>query len=268
MVQIQELQDKVNCSLNDAREFLWSWNCLWIITLSQSTHEYSESQRNGPPRLLLAAWFTDFIRYLRKRFWKSTCSRLEKSKNLASSSCGLRAIETGKALEQGEEVRQEPQGSTIPTARNLTTWNPFILEELISELYDGKSEKSNLGTAFRYFPRLSGLSVLITFVFPVLSKGFQFLSFLLRMCTDAGIYHHCLSSGFFEEGAGIDHASVGEWNAALSFVLSLWTFSPLRFALLHNFLLWTLSFPNFCGAMCPWSIWRCNLIPIFRSSEE
>ena len=53
MTQIQELQDKVN-SLIDARESM-ILKLLWIITRSQSTDEYSQSQRNDWPRFLLAA---------------------------------------------------------------------------------------------------------------------------------------------------------------------------------------------------------------------
>ena len=41
MAQTQELQDKVN-ALNDAREFVWSWNCeqLWNVSRSRSNFYY------------------------------------------------------------------------------------------------------------------------------------------------------------------------------------------------------------------------------------
>ena len=82
------------------------------------------------------------------------------SKNLASSSCGLRPLDTGKIMEQGEGVRREPQGSTILTPRFATNHaEPFISHwrNVFSKLYDGKSEKSNLGAASRKIPRSSGL---------------------------------------------------------------------------------------------------------------
>ena len=41
----------------------------------------------------------------------------ENSKNLASSSCGLKESVTGKIMEQGEGLRREPQGSTTPHPR-------------------------------------------------------------------------------------------------------------------------------------------------------
>ena len=84
-------------------------------------------------------------------------AHFENSKNLASSSCGLRAVDRGKIKEQGEGMRQEPQSSTIPIprlARNHATWNPCksYWRNLFSKLYDGKSEKSNLGAASRKCP--------------------------------------------------------------------------------------------------------------------
>ena len=56
----------------------------------------------------------------------------ENSKNLASSSCGLRQSDTGKIMEQGEGVRREPQGCTIPTPRfAMIPALEIVLEELI-----------------------------------------------------------------------------------------------------------------------------------------
>ena len=47
----------------------------------------------------------------------------ENSKNLASSSCGLKSSDTGNTMKEG--MRRELQGSTIPTprlTRSLSTW--------------------------------------------------------------------------------------------------------------------------------------------------
>ena len=52
----------------------------------------------------------------------------ENSKNLASSSRGLRSGNTGNTLKHGERVRREPQSSAIPTPRlsmNYETWEPL-----------------------------------------------------------------------------------------------------------------------------------------------
>ena len=49
------------------------------------------------------------------------------SKNLASSYCRAKPIDTCKIAEQREGLRKEPQNCTIPTrrfARNFATWNP------------------------------------------------------------------------------------------------------------------------------------------------
>ena len=57
------------------QENLWSWNCdqLSSVQRCQSIHEYSESPRDDQPRFWIAGLYTEFDRYLRKRFfWRST----------------------------------------------------------------------------------------------------------------------------------------------------------------------------------------------------
>ena len=52
----------------------------------------------------------------------------ENSKNLASSSCRLKPIDTGKIAEQGNGLRKEQQNHTIPPprfAKKFSTWNPL-----------------------------------------------------------------------------------------------------------------------------------------------
>ena len=50
----------------------------------------------------------------------------EKSKNLASSACGLRQSKTRKMIEQGEGMGRESQGSKIPTPRFAEGPGPLI----------------------------------------------------------------------------------------------------------------------------------------------
>ena len=42
---------------------------------SQSTHNYSESKNNAWPPFWIAAWYTEYYGYFRKRFWTTTWSR-------------------------------------------------------------------------------------------------------------------------------------------------------------------------------------------------
>ena len=77
----------------------------------------------------------------------------EKSKNLASSACRLKPTDTGRVAKKREGLRKEPQDCAIPTTRfvrKFSTWNPFCSTggPYSQKLYDGKSEKSYLGTAF------------------------------------------------------------------------------------------------------------------------
>ena len=75
------------------------------------------------------------------------------------------------------------------------------------------------------------------------SSSAKFRSSLLRMCIGAPeSTTKSRPSGFFEEGAGMSHASVGEWNVALSLVLSLWTFFAKSHASLQA---------SCCKASCP-----------------
>ena len=76
------------------------------------------------------------------------------SQNLASCSCGLKRIGAGKIAEQRGGVREEPQDSTVQlTPRFARTLRPGTLKSswrnLFSKFFDGKSEKSDLGAAFR-----------------------------------------------------------------------------------------------------------------------
>ena len=117
MVQIQELQDKVN-SLNDAKE----------------SHDPETASSSGvshvPSQLMsirtargMTSRDTELIVYIRTRFegllarGESSSALFEKSKNLALSSCRLTPIGTGKFAEKGEGLREEPQDFSIPTPR-------------------------------------------------------------------------------------------------------------------------------------------------------
>ena len=76
LTQIQDVQKEVN-SLTDTRDFYDPETA----SSSGSSHapspspEYSESQRNALPRFCIAARYTEYYGYFRKRFWKPTCSR-------------------------------------------------------------------------------------------------------------------------------------------------------------------------------------------------
>ena len=69
MVQIQELQDKVN-SPSDAREFYdpETVRSSGFLHVPSPACEYSESKRFDQPRFLLAACYTELMWYIRKRF--------------------------------------------------------------------------------------------------------------------------------------------------------------------------------------------------------
>ena len=106
-----------------------------------------------------------------------------------------------------------------------------------------------------------------------------------------------LSSGFFEEGASITQASVGENVALSSFfelidmfrhipcfsscassllqrflkcsILKFWSpRNSLQFTFLHDSLRWTLSLPSFCVAQCSLGELRYDTIPIFQLPAE
>ena len=88
----------------------------------------------------------------------------ESSKNLASS-CRLKPIDTGNIAEKGERLGQSPQDHAIPNStfcQELCDLDTLISyrRNFFSNLYDGKSEKPDLGTAFRDNPRLGRLPVL------------------------------------------------------------------------------------------------------------
>ena len=90
---------------------------------------------------------------------------LEYSKNLASSSCRLKQIDTSKIAEREVVLGKEFRKFTIPTPRcagNFATWKRLYRTwaNLFSKLYDGKPEESYLGLAFRQIPWHIGLPVL------------------------------------------------------------------------------------------------------------
>ena len=48
---------------------------LWSDQRSQSALFFAESQNHALPRFWIAAWYTEYWGYFRKRFWTTTCSR-------------------------------------------------------------------------------------------------------------------------------------------------------------------------------------------------
>ena len=102
----------------------WSWNCgqLWSVPRYQSTLNKSELQNCASPRFWIAAWNTQYDGYLR-RFWTTTCSRrttskyLETSRNLASSSRGVKPKLTEHTMTTGSKRRPEQQD--LSNSRNI-----------------------------------------------------------------------------------------------------------------------------------------------------
>ena len=76
----------------------------------------------------------------------------ENSKNVASSSCRLKPTDTSKIAEQREGFEQRTVGlynthsSLCQEVRDLEL-SILFRDNLFSKLYDGRSEKSDLGTA-------------------------------------------------------------------------------------------------------------------------
>ena len=64
-------------SLSHAREFLRSWTReqLWSDPRHRSNFYYSKSRSLAVLRFWIAAWYTEWYGYYRKRFWTTTCSR-------------------------------------------------------------------------------------------------------------------------------------------------------------------------------------------------
>ena len=65
----------------------------WFIRRSRSSYEYSESSWTAQPRFLLAAWHTELIWYIGKRFWRSTCTKWRKFKKFCCSFLRARVSE-------------------------------------------------------------------------------------------------------------------------------------------------------------------------------
>ena len=161
MVQIQELQDKVN-SWKDAKEFYDP------PTASSSGLSNVPSQPMGIPsprgttsrdsclqpdtRNSLGASGHVFEGLLAPG--EPSSALFGNSKNLASSSCRSKPTDTGKIAEHREVLRKKPQNCSIPTpqlARKFSTWNPLYHAggTYFSKLDDGNSGESDLGTASR-----------------------------------------------------------------------------------------------------------------------
>ena len=129
--RFRELQDKVN-SLNDSKEF-----CdLETASSSGLGHVHIQPISVPSARGLISrdSWLQPDTRNSLSssgNFFGGLLARGEPSSALIENSKNFGIvflrIEAKKA-EQGEGVRQEPQGSTIPTPRfvgNPTTWNPL-----------------------------------------------------------------------------------------------------------------------------------------------
>ena len=135
LAQIQALQDKMN-SLNDAKEF----NDPETANSSGLSHVPSQPMSIPSPRGMTSrdsclqpatrnslgtsghVFESVLVRC------EPTSALFENSKNLASSSCRLTPIETGKIAEQREGLRKELQDYTMLAtrlARMFATWNPL-----------------------------------------------------------------------------------------------------------------------------------------------
>ena len=63
---------------------------------------------------------------------ESSAALFENSKNLASCSCRLKPIDTGKIVEQRQGLRKEPQDCSIPTPRfavKFAIWDCLKIEQ-------------------------------------------------------------------------------------------------------------------------------------------
>ena len=155
MVQIQELQDKVN-SFNDAKEFYDPET----TNSSGVSHVPSPAMSIPSPRGMISrdsclqsdtrnplATSGNVFEGLLARSAPSSAF-FGNSKNFAPSSCRLKPIDTG------QNCGQEPQ--SLYNTNSSLCQEVFDLESFLScrrdfssKLHDGKSEESDLGTAFR-----------------------------------------------------------------------------------------------------------------------
>ena len=161
-VQIQELQDKVS-SLTDAKQICDPETA----SSSGLSHVPGQPMSIATPRGMIccdSCLQPDTRNSLGRSGHvfegllargETSSALFENSKNLASSSCRLRAIDTGRISEQG--LRKEPKNLTILTPRfamKFSTWNPLYrtggTHSQICMME--KSEESDLGPAFRQIP--------------------------------------------------------------------------------------------------------------------
>ena len=104
MAQIRELQNKVT-SLSDASLFSRSWirEQLRSDPRSRSDLYYSESQNLAALRFWIAAWYTKWYGYYKKRFWSTICS-----------SQGLRPDTPGTAR-KNSDMKKESLNTSVPS---------------------------------------------------------------------------------------------------------------------------------------------------------
>ena len=123
LTQIQDLQNKVN-SLPDAREFYDPETA----SSSGATHvpskpATSESQDHALPRFWIAAWYTEYCWYFRKRFWTTSRPRrtnlyyLWRIKEFGILSQELRPDTAGNTKRPEIDKRRETQNSSILVPR-------------------------------------------------------------------------------------------------------------------------------------------------------
>ena len=126
LAQIQDLQDKVN-SLNGAKEFYdpETANSSGVSHVPSQLMSIPRFQRFGLPRFLLAACYTEFYRYFRTRFRKSTCSRrtiLSTPQEFKELGIVFLRIEAKHYRQNGTSRRSDTK--TAPRfARNHAIWN-------------------------------------------------------------------------------------------------------------------------------------------------
>ena len=170
--------------LERCTRILWSWNSEQLWNVPRSSQPTNIPSPGGMISLLLASLYTELFGNLRKRIWKSTCSIrailsiLAKPKEFGIIFLRIKPIDTGTIAEQIKELRRtaglyNTNSSICQESRNLES-SLSHWRNLLSKLYDGKSEKSELVPAFRLIPWPRRL--------PVLEGQFQDWSILsLRM---------------------------------------------------------------------------------------
>ena len=126
---------------------LWSWKCEqpWNMSRSQSTLENFDPSRTDQPRFLLAARYTGLDEYLRKRFWKSTCSKwtivsfLRETKEFGIIFLQAEKAKQAKLWNRETGVRSEPQDSAkyqlfvLIKCLNMETFS-IVLDEFVHKI--------------------------------------------------------------------------------------------------------------------------------------